>query len=202
LRTDDELRRTYDLIASDFAAQNAVMPANLMVLADRLRRHVGSHGLILDIGCGHGRDTAWLERFDGRVIGLDLSFQMLKRAQQITRGRLAEMNMKKLGIRDSCADGIWCNAALLHLPKVQAPLALAEFRRILHSGGMLIVTVQQGIYEGVRYGKNNAWTRHFSEYQPDEIRALLAANHFSVSDQLTNPGGGSGTWLQTVALGQ
>ena len=133
---DHELQQTYDRIAAEFAVRNSKMPAKLAALAELLSRHVGQDGLIADIGCGHGRDDAWMENTTRRVIGLDLSFEMLKQAQRITQGRLAQMNMKALGIPDGSVDGVWCCAALLHLPKSQAPLALAEFRRILRRGEM------------------------------------------------------------------
>jgi ubiquinone/menaquinone biosynthesis C-methylase UbiE len=200
LNSDEALRQTYDRIAPEFAARNALMPANLVALADRLARHAGQDGLILDIGCGPGRDTAWLERSGRRVVGLDLSFQMLKQAQRITHGRLAQVNMKALGLQDDCAGGIWCCAALLHLPKAEAPLALTEFRRLLRAGGMLIISVQEGSFEGQRYSEREAVTRYFSDYQPGEMRALLADHQFSVIAQSADPGGWHGTWLQTIAL--
>ena len=177
------------------------MPAKLAALAELLSRHVGQDGLIADIGCGHGRDAAWMENTTRRVIGLDLSFEMLKQAQRVTQGRLAQMNMKALGIPDRGLDGVWCCAALLHLPKSQAPLALAEFRRILRRGGMLIVSVQEGSYEGPRFSEREGVTRYFSDYQPAELAASLAGNDFVVTAQASDRVGPS-TWLQTVCLAQ
>ncbi len=197
---DDELRQTYDRLAPDFAAANAAMPPNLAGLAGTLARHVGGQGLIADIGCGPGRDTAWLERAGQRMVGLDLSLQMLRQAQRITLGRLAQMNMKALGLPAGCLDGVWCCAALLHLPKAQAPLALAEFRRVLRAGGMLIVSVQQGRFEGPRYSDRNGVTRYFSDYEPDEMRALFASQGFQVQAQSSDPGGWHGSWLATVGV--
>jgi len=83
---------------------------------------------------------------------------MLRPAQRITRGRLAQMNMKALGLPARCVDGIWCCAPLLQLPKAQAPLALAKFRRVLRPGGMLILSVQQGDFEGPRYSERDGVT--------------------------------------------
>ena len=200
MNLDQEMQQAYDRIAVDFAVRNAAMPPILAALAEILGRHVGRDGLIADIGCGHGRDSAWLERAMKRVIGLDLSFQMLKQAQRITRGRLAQMNMKALGVRDGCVDGIWCCAALLHLPKAQAPAAMSEFRRILQPGGMLIVSVQQGSFEGPRYSEREGVTRYFSEYEPDEMKALFTYCNFRVQSQSSDTGGWHGRWLQTIGV--
>jgi len=194
---DRENQKTYGRIAPDFALRNAETPPNLATLADRLARHVGPHGLVADIGGGHGRDTAYLEWAGVQVITLDLSLHMLRQAQQIRRGTLAQSNMKSVCLKDHCCDGIWCCAALPHLPKAQAPVALGEFRRIIRDGGLLVLSLQQGSGEGWLWSERDRVTRYFSRYAASEIRARLGMGGFSVISSVTTPGL-SAPWLALV----
>ena len=188
------LRETYDSIAAGFAARYADIPADLVPLMVSVSDHVGTSGLILDVGCGHGRDMAWFAARDNRVVGFDLSLAMLREAQ----GPRLQADMTQLPIRDGAADAVWCNAALLHLPKTIAPLALNEFHRALKPDGLLVVTVQRGSHDGPR--RNETWnvTRHFSDYEPDEITEILEGVGFVVRTTSQSEGP-TVTWVQTLS---
>ena len=56
---------------------------------------------ILDLACGPGRHAAELERLGGRVVGFDLSWAMLRRARERTRGQgsLVRGDMRALPFR-------------------------------------------------------------------------------------------------------
>ena len=97
------------------------------------------------MGCGPGRDTQLLRAAGLRVAGFDLS------AAQLRAGGLegvAQADMRALPLADSTVDGVWCQAALLHLPRELAPAALAEFARVTRTGGALLLTVAEGDFEG------------------------------------------------------
>ncbi len=190
---------TYDQIAADFAATYASMPPNLAVLANRLARHVGPQSVIADIGCGHGRDTAWLERANCFVVGFDLSFQMLRQARTITHGNLVQMDMQHPAAPNACFDGIWCCASLLHLPKSQAAATLLEFRRITRTHGMLILSIQEGDSEGWVWSERDHVERYFARYQIPEMRGLLSRAGFAVDEQSASPGA-SASWLEFVSI--
>ncbi len=187
----------YDQIAPDFAVTYAAMPPNLAALADRLAEHVGPQGIIADIGCGHGRDMAWLERTQQRVIGFDLSFQMLRQARAVTHGNLAQMDMRQLAVSNTCFDGIWCCASLLHLPKSQAAIALIEFHRIIRAQGMLILSIQEGDSEGWIWSERDRVERYFARYSISEMSERLSRAGFIVHEQTTVPGA-SAPWLEFV----
>ena len=189
----------YDQIAPDFAATYAAMPPNLAALADRLARHVGPRGAIADIGCGHGRDTAWLERTNHLTIGFDLSFQMLRQARTITHGNLVQMDMRQPAVPNACFDGIWCCASLLHLPKSQVATALIEFRRIIRAQGMLILSIQEGNSEGWVWSERDHVERYFARYSISEMSERLARAGFAIHEQTTAPGV-SARWLEFVCI--
>ena len=86
----------------------------------------------------------YVEAHNLSVTGLDLSTGMLAYARSQVHGGLCAMNMCNLGFQDEYFDGAWCCAALLHLPKAQAPRALREIHRVMKSNGILVLSIQEG----------------------------------------------------------
>jgi ubiquinone/menaquinone biosynthesis C-methylase UbiE len=177
----EQVQLGYDQIVLEYAKRNhSTMAENLVFLAQELIQHVGTEGHILDIGCGTGRDMAWFESQKVNVLGIDLSMGMLKYAQASVQGNLISMNMRNLGFSTAIFDGVWCCASLLHLPKSEAIFALQETHRILKAGGMLVLSVQEGIGEQWEESYVPNVKRFFARYQVSEMKDLLSSNGFSV----------------------
>ena len=152
---------------------------------------VGASAHVLDLGCGAGRDMAWLDSQGATVVGSDLSAGMLIRARRQARGSLVQMDMRRLAFQTECFQGVWCSAALLHLPKADAPHALAEVRRVLIPGGALFLAVQEGTGEGwertTRYGESVE--RFFARYDVTEMSTMLTSNGFILQMHVSNESG-------------
>jgi ubiquinone/menaquinone biosynthesis C-methylase UbiE len=189
---------TYDKIAPAFAKTNAEMPENLLQEAQKFIETLPQNGLCLDLGCGAGRDTAWFEQQGLNILGADLSIGMLNEARKITSRPLAQMDMLHLGFADKSFAGIWCNAALLHLPKTNVPQALQEMRRVLWDNGVLDLAVLLGSGEGFEDNPYAAGQgeRFFSHYQQDELEQMLIASSFTIREveQVTS----KRAWLRFV----
>ena len=194
----DRIRAAYDRIAADYAALNAAMPRESMDAGTRLLGLAGAGAQLLDAGCGAGRDMAWLEAQGAQMIGVDLSRGMLAQARQITRGSLAQMDLRRLAFRDGRFDGVWCAASLLHLPKAEAPAALRELHRVLRPGGLLHLSIQEG--EGERWESNPFGTveRLFARYSAEAAAALLDDTGFTVLHSVVNDAG-TRRWLSFLA---
>lgn len=176
-----QVQTTYDQIVLDFAKRNHFsMSDNLIALAQQLVEHIGQKDIVVDIGCGTGRDMAWFERHKIKTIGVDLSMGMLAYAKENVHGKLISMNMRNLGFCDDFFDGAWCCASLIHLPKAEAIYALQEIHRILKLGGMLILSIQEGNTEGWEEGSIAGAKRFFARYQENEMMDLLSENRFAV----------------------
>jgi ubiquinone/menaquinone biosynthesis C-methylase UbiE len=190
----------YDCIAEEFARVNAVMPANLVEYGRRFLSHVGMGARVLDVGCGTGRDLAWLEAQGAQGTGVDLSNGMLAQACQCVHGPLLQADMRSLPFPAGTFDGVWCMAALLHVPKADAPGALAEMRRVLRSDGALHLSLKQGNGEKWERGfaEDAAVERFFARYEQEEARALLEQAGFAIVDSRTNTAG-TQCWLQFLA---
>ncbi|MBN1811110.1 MAG: methyltransferase domain-containing protein [Anaerolineae bacterium] len=197
MTTTSRIQAVYDQIAEEFASITANMPPELAVDADRFLDLAGQGAHVLELGCGAGRDMAWLESRGATVVGSDLSAGMLAQARRQARGSLVQLDMRHLALQTGCFQGVWCCAALLHLSKADAPRTLAEVRRVLGPEGALFLAVQEGVGEGwehtTRYSKNVE--RFFARYNVKEISALLASSGFTIRMHTSNSAG-SRRWLR------
>jgi len=114
---------------------------------------------VVDVGCGAGLDAqlaAWRVAPGGRVLGIDLSGEMITRASEAGhRAGQAPLSFQQaavesLPVRDGAADRVLANCVLGLLPQ-RAP-ALAELRRVLAPGGRLVIgdAVDHGLEPGLR----------------------------------------------------
>ncbi len=193
-----ELRKTYDLLAERYATRNVPLPEQLIISGNVFLQQL-PNGRVLDVGCGHGRDTAWLARRGCRAVGVDLSAGMLRQARA-HRLPLAQADMRWLPFRAGTFGGVWCNAALLHLPKRLAPLALGEMRRVLSRQGVLFLSLQEGqgeVWEPTSYGLK--LPRFFVRYAADEAVTLLRAAGFSIVHHSKAEQNPRRIWLHFVA---
>lgn len=99
----------------------------------------GATGLVLDVGCGHGRHLRRLAaRLPGRVIGIDfdrLSLDEAKTGAPVVRG-----DFFKLPFRADALGAAWCWYNTLGTFEDEAlPVALGELARCVRPGGWLIV---------------------------------------------------------------
>lgn len=116
---------------------------------DTLTKDINKQGLILDAGCGFGRDTKVFIDRGFKVIGIDLSEKLLEEAKKyVPQAQFIKMDLRGLDFPDNYFDGIWCNAALLHLTIEDIKKALNEFYRVLKLGGKLLISFKKG--EGSR----------------------------------------------------
>jgi ubiquinone/menaquinone biosynthesis C-methylase UbiE len=174
-----ETRQTYDQIAREFASQTSVAAAEIAERLDELMASVPAGSVVADIGCGPGRDVMMLRARGLRVAGIDLSLGQL-RARDVSG--LLQADMRHLPMQAGSVDAIWCWAALMHLPREALPRALAEFARIVVSGGSLAMSIAEGDGEGFEmatpYGSDRR--RWFTRYREPELTALLTAAGFSI----------------------
>ncbi len=194
----DRTAVTYDRIAARYAAR-VFYPLEREL--ERFGQMVPTGGLALDVGCGPGQYARALNMRGLRVVSLDLSQGMLRQARAAGISRLVCADMRRLPCADGCADGCFVCASLLHLPRTQAPQALAEFRRVLHPGGALYVGVKEG--EGEEWvADQEGCERLFAYYQPDEFDRLIRAGDFEVVDGWISPPGEGQRhdWLNRFAV--
>jgi SAM-dependent methyltransferase len=173
------IRAVYDEIAADFSRDHGVMEPAVLESARGFLALPRPRGYLLELGCGAGRDLAWFEAQGAACVGADLSIGMLREARSRSQAGLCQMEMGRLGFPSACFAGLWCNAALLHLPRAQAPAALGEMRRVLVPGAPLFLSLQEGESEEWETRPNRP-PRLFTRYRADEVERLTLAAGFEL----------------------
>lgn len=116
-------------------------PDALLALHDAGYREVVARleaGVIVDIGCGVGSETARLQRDDRTVIGVDYSAAtMVAATREHAQLRFAAMNGEQLGLRSASVDGAISSHVIEHFAN---PVThVAELARIVRDGGTAFV---------------------------------------------------------------
>ena len=131
---------------------------------------------ILEIGCGTGKNTAFLAQFAKRVLAVDFSTAMIQKAQVKLRSsnvRFAVANItQSWPCRDRSVDLISCNLVLEHVSDLS--FIFAESFRVLTEPGRLFISELHPFrqYEGVQAkfqheGQTNtipAFVHHISDF--------------------------------------
>src|ERR1700733_12546662 len=99
----------------------------------------------LDFGCGVGRLTQALGRRFASCVGVDISRQMIEKADllnQYAHCRYVVHSDIRLPFADGSFSFIYSNIVLQHVPRRFSTAYLREFVRVLAPGGLLVFGVQ------------------------------------------------------------
>jgi len=141
------IQKTFNTIAAEFDITRYKPWPQTIEFINELPKN----GLILDLGCGNGRNTLYLASAQRgfRILGLDFSLPMLRIAESKLKQRgftadvaLILADIVKLPIASSSLDGALFVAALHHLPSEKLRLAsVLELERCLKPGGKAFISV-------------------------------------------------------------
>lgn len=97
-------------------------------------------GPVAELGCGPGHVTAHLRELGLEVFGLDLSPVMIDLAREAYPDLRFEVgSMDAMDLADGELSGIVCWYSIIHTPPQELPAYFAEFRRVLVSGGYVLL---------------------------------------------------------------
>lgn len=142
-----------------------------------VQRYAARRGVLLDIACGTGNFTAHVADLFRRVVGLDLTFAMLKRAD--THETLAcrsvafvQASATQLPIRPRSGDVVMTTRFLHLFPRERHREILEGLLPTLRPGGTIIVEHDSPLLEAVEWFWNllhGRWRREWSSYHPAEM---------------------------------
>jgi ubiquinone/menaquinone biosynthesis C-methylase UbiE len=146
------------------------------LLLDLLQPRPGE--MILDVGCGTGVFTLNILDCGPRMIGLDISQPMLRRAEQKAKGfpfQCVAGDMQALPFGDGCFDKVVSMTTLEFI--AEGIEAVDDLFRVTKNGGVVVVTTLNRLSPWANRRKKAAEKGHALFEQmifrsPDEMRAL------------------------------
>lgn len=190
----DFLRRTregYDRTARAYAERfqhhlddKPVDQAILSAFAGMVRR--GTNRRVADVGCGTGVATAVLHGLGVDAFGIDLSPNMIgEAARRNPRLVFSVGSMSNLDLSDGSVGGVCAWYSIIHLPDEELTAAMAEFRRVLAPGGLVLLGFQVGDEPRVLTAAfDQVVELTFHRRRPDAVCEVLADAGFTVCAQL------------------
>ncbi len=125
--------------------------------------------VILDFGCGPGRDLQVFAALGHTAIGLEGSARFAAMARAYSGCTVWQQDFLKLDLPPQHFDGVYANAALFHVPAQELPRVLRELHATLKPGGVLFSSNPRGNndagWSGERYGVYHdleAWRGYLS----------------------------------------
>ena len=170
--------------------------ADMHEARQRFMKLLPADALILDFGCGSGRDTkAFLEQ-GYRVDAVDGSAELCHIASEY-----AEIPVKRMLFQDlDCKevyDGIWACSSILHLPRRELVDVLQKISFALKTEGVLYTSFKYGEFEGIRNGRYFIdLTDESFELLMTEIPSLWPVEIWITSD--VRPGREDERWLNIL----
>ena len=177
---------TYDWVdvADNLRGLEAFFHKNRARVVRRMvARYATPNAPILDAGCGTGLN---LRHLPVGSTGIDINprnVELLR--QRLPSHTIVEGDVEALPFEDGCFGSVLCTEVIEHIPDPSA--ALAEFRRVLQPGGVLIgsVPARSAIWKLRFLSSTCPHSEPFhNEYLPPEVRAMLAGwrvEHLSYS---------------------
>jgi SAM-dependent methyltransferase len=185
----------YERNADQFCGSTSGL--NMESLYDRFLKLLPKAGMILDAGCGSGRDTRAFKARGFHVTAIDSSRRVVQFAREFTGQKCRRLRLQDIEFHEKF-DGIWACASLLHLRKREIADVMFRLIDALKAGGVMYVSLKEG--RGERIAEDG---RFFNYYTLTSLRRLLS--EFSNVDELAiwktrdiRPGRHGAHWLNAL----
>ena len=168
-------RRTlaaYDSDAAAYARDWHEQPAPVD-LHDIIRRFFIKGGATADIGCGSGREVAWLNTNGYPAVGFDASAGLLAEARsRYPHLTFAHAELPELtGIASAAYDNVLCETVIMHLDRAQIAPSVRRLLDIVKPDGILYLSWRVTDDADVR----DAHGRLYAAFDASLVRAELSA---------------------------
>lgn len=153
--------------------------------------------LVIEIGCGDGRDAAEITKRTNNYVGFDISEGMIKVAKRNLPKAQFEVSDAMDFIFPHDTDLVFAFASILHLDKEELSILFQRIEKVLKPGGIIYISTKYMPEYTSSIKKDTHGERLFYFYNSDLIKEIAGKNFSSAAEdrQLI----GSTNWL-TIAL--
>lgn len=161
---EDKTLSFYNQNAGEFAGQT--INVEFQEIQNKFLTYLSPESLILDFGCGSGRDTRYFLSKGYQVEATDGSKELCKIASKETGILVRNEYFQDLFDKNKY-DAIWACASILHLPYAELISVFDKIYNALKVKGILYTSFKYGDYEGMRNG------RYFTDFTKERFDNLL-----------------------------
>ncbi len=151
----------------------STIDADMSHVQQQFAAYLPKDALILDAGCGSGRDSKAFLNLGYRIEAMDASAQLCQLASQYLQQEVACMTFQEIDAKEKY-QGIWACASLLHIPKEELPDVLSRFHQALQKDGILYASVKCGTHSAVEK------KRFFQYYEEAEFKQCITNAGFQI----------------------
>lgn len=184
----------YERNAEQFA--KGTVSVNFAETQNRFLDKLEAGSLILDFGCGSGRDTKYFLERGYRVEAIDGSAELCQMASAYTEIEVRRMLFQELSAVDTY-DGIWACSSILHLPEAELRDVMGKMAAALKTRGILYTSFKYGTFAGERNGRffTDMTEERFAEFLKG-IEGLVTEEQWVSGD--ARPGRSGERWLNLI----
>jgi SAM-dependent methyltransferase len=182
---DRQTLAAYDKDAAAFAKDWHEQPAPVD-LHEIVKRFFIANGATADIGCGSGREVAWLNANGFPAKGFDASDGLLTEARtrypqfEFVRAELPELG----GIVANAYENVLCETVIMHLDRTQIAPSVRRMFEIVKPGGVLYLSWRVTEGENLRDRQHRLYAAFDTSLVLSELKAatmLLDEDRISAS---------------------
>lgn len=191
----DRTLEAYENIALEYALKNQ-SPSLSRPFINEFVKSLLPGNLILDAGCGHGRDTKLFHKLGYNTIGIDYSNEMVRIAKNNVPEsvKIMQMNLLKMNFTPSYFDGIWSNAVLHHFSDEDIKTIIDNFYIILKPKGGIFISVRKNS-QATLDSEYPDYSRYYNSVDSEKITGTVEESNFRI-DKVEIQNLELKTWIQ------
>lgn len=176
----ETVKAGYNKIAERYLVERTTASEDVRLL-DALSMRLPTGAKVLDAGCGAGLPISRMlsEKFE--VTGVDFSEAQIELAKKnVPNATFICQDMTKLDFPDNTFDGICSYYAIIHIPREEHQLLLANFHRMLRPNGLALLCLgAENLINDI--DENFLGTRmYWSHYDSETYLEMLTQCGFSI----------------------
>lgn len=190
----DKTINYYNANAKEFAA--GTVSVDFEFTQKKFMNKLPSNALILDFGCGSGRDTKYFISQGYQVDAVDGSIELCRLASEYTGIEVKHTYFHELA-QVNQYDGIWACSSILHLPLDSLMDVMQKMVTALKGSGIIYTSFKYGTFAGERKGRyfTDMTEESFADFIK-RIEDVIIEEQWVSSD--VRPNRGEEKWLNLI----